>query len=633
MKIRNFFPCPLLVLALITFLPGPEPVSAADAAWSALSMPQAGATVDIAVSPNQNGTVFLLAFNSGHALWRTNNDGNTWQRILQTGDSGLISIERICLAGDGTLYIAGSSGTGPTCLKSTDNGQSFNSIALPAEVDSTAGFAAFNNQRFFYTSFDGVWSKIWSTSDGTSFGNTAVSAMPISALELSPDFASDNTLIAGSSDGSVYISTNGGATFSGLLQSPLTGDISLAFAGDFASSRYIYAASRTAGAGIWHLKLGEPLWSRVDTGLPPGTIISGLSISSNGTIFASCANQVNASSGGLVRKTPDTSWNMTRDGLPAGATLWGLESRGNKVYSMDTANNRIVTYTDTLASPVELLSPPAGAPGLGAFSSGTVGGIDLVWSNPGGASGFQWQVSDIADMSVTRFEGSTATETYRLRNLDPGVTYYWRVRATSPLTGPWSSTRNFTAALGSPVLLIPAPGATPSTLLPPFQWQPSAGATSYELMLSTEAGFQTLAFWPMGITGNVWQPKTALLPATAYFWKVRAISLNSFSPWSAVSAFTTAAPPTTTPPPTQTTAAPPTTTTPAPTTPAAAPITAPPPTLTTSASPTLAAPASFERLDASTAAPGWVILIIIVLGGLSVAVLVLNIVAERSRRK
>ena len=627
-KIRNIFYYLLpVLLASIIFVPT-KPASSADASWSALPMPQgSGAVVEWAISPNQNGLVYVLTFNTGHSLWRTNDDGNTWQRILQTGDSGLSSIERICLARDGTLYAAGSSGTGPTCLKSTDNGQSFTATTLPAEVDSTAGFAAFDSHRFFFSSFDGERSQVWRTSDGTSFENTAVSAVAFSVMELSPSFSTDNTLLTAGSDGNIYLSTDGGVTFSGLQQSPLSGDISVAFADDYASSKYIYAASRTAGAGIWRLRVGEPLWSRIDAGLPSGTIISGLSISANGAFYASSANQVSASSGGLARKTPDTSWDMVRSGLPAGATLWGLQSRGNKVYSLDTANNRLMTYTDSLVSPVELVSPPSGAPGLGAFSAGTVGGIDLIWQNPGGATTFQWQVSDIADMSVPRFEGTTASETYRLRNLEPGITYFWRVRVASPLAGPWSEVRNFTTALGSPLLLVPAPGATALTLLPPFQWQQAGGATTYELMLSVEANFQTLTAWPMGITGNVWQPKTALIPATAYFWKVRAISPNSFSPWSAVSAFNTAAPaptttaPTTTAPPTKTTAPAPSTTPVANTSP------------TTLPAHTTASAPSASLVKVNSTVPQELILIFIGLGSAAMVVLILVFTALKSRRK
>jgi hypothetical protein len=627
---------PVLSAALFTPV-SPVSVSAADAAWSALPMPQpVGNLVDMAVSPSQDGLIYLLTFDNGHILWRTINDGSTWQRILKTGDLSLSAIDRVAVARDGTLYVAGSSSTGPSCVKSTDTGQTFTVVNLPIAVDSSAGFAAFNNQASFYSSYDGTRSRVWRTANGASFANTIVASVALTIIEPSPNFGNDNTLVAAGGDGNVSISTDRGATFSGLQQSPLTGDHYLAFAGDYASNKYIYAASRTPGAGIWRLKVGEPAWNRIDSGLPAGTIISGLSVSGSGVIYAATANQAGASSGGLVRKTPvNPAWDTARNGLPAGAVLWGLYERGNKLYSLDTANNRIMTYTDTLASPVELLSPQTGTPGLGAFSSGTVGGIDLVWRNPGGAAGFQWQVSDIPDISAVRFEGTITTETVRLKGLDPGVTYFWRVRATSPLLGPWSTLRNFTTALGAPVLQAPGVGAVVLLLQPPFQWQVSSGATTYELMLSTASDFHVLAASTTSINGNVWQPKVALTPMTAYFWKVRAIGVNTFSSWSAVSAFTTAAPATSTAPPiTTTSSAPPTTTPPAPTTTAAqlSTTTAPTPAETFSHEQT-ATQSVAEQPIMDTSLPGLVVVILIGMGGLSLAVVLLIIASERSRRK
>ena len=587
----------LLVIVSIFISTISIPLKAADAAWSALQMPQpVGTVVDMAVSPNQDGLVFLLAFDNGFNLWRTLNDGVSWQRVYQTNSAGLSSIDRFTVAKNGTLFVAGSSTNGPDCLKSIDNGQTFTEFHLPVSIDSTAGFVALNDQNFFFTSFDGSRSRVWRTLNGTTFDSTVISSTPLSLLYLSPNFTTDNTLVAAGADGNVYISTSGGLAFTALQQSPLIGEICLAFSGDYSSSKYIYAASASAGSGIWRMKVGEPSWTRVDAGLPSGTMVSGLAVSPSGVIYGASANQVSSSNGGLIRKTViNPTWESARDSLQSGTTLWGIQEQGNKLYSLDTTNNRIVTYTDTLASPVELISPAPAAPGIGTFSSSSVGNIDITWRNPGGASSFQWQLSDIADISVVRFEGTTATETTRLKGLDPGTTYYWRVRATGPLSGPWSTVLSFTTALGAPVLTTPALGVTVQIMLPPFQWQPATGAKSYELMLSTTSDFHILTASVTSIGGNAWQPLIGLLPSTGYFWKVRAIGTNTSSPWSAVSAFTTSAPATTTVPPTTTlrpsTTPPPTSTAP--------PTTTSQPTTTATSSP----PATTHPLDVTTSLP------------------------------
>ncbi|PPD58219.1 fibronectin type III domain-containing protein [Dehalogenimonas etheniformans] len=616
-----------MLVALVLFSPlATQPISAADSAWSDLPMPQSvGTVVDMAVSPYQTSLVYLLAFNNGHKVWRTFNDGSAWQLIYQTGSAGLSSIDRFTLARNGTLLIAGGSANGPACLKSIDQGQTFTQFTLPVAIDSTAGFGALSEQSFFFTSFDGSRSRVWRTADGSAFESTIISATPLTILELSPGFAADNNLIAAGADGNFYLSTDGGSHFSALQQSPLVGEVCLAFSADYSASKYIYAASTSVGSGIWRMKVGEPAWTRIDAGLPNGTMLSDIEVSVGGIIYAASSNQVNASNGGLVKKTVfNSSWETARDGLQTGTTLWGLQSRGSKLYSLDTANNRIVVYNDTLASPVELLSPQSGSPGIGTFAAGTIGGIDIVWRNPGGATGFQWQVSDSYDMSIIRFESTTATESARLKNLDPGTTYYWRVRAVTPSLSPWSAVWSFTTALGAPVLTTPAIGSTVQILQPPFQWQPSTGAKSYELMLSTSADFSNLTAFATGIGGNAWQPTSPLIPSTGYFWKVRAIGTNTYSPWSAVSAFTTSAPPTTSAAPTKTVLP---TTTPVPTQTTTA--TAPP--LSTSAQ-TPAPTQSIAPPITTPSVPGLLIGILIGMGCLS-GFMVSMIIKTRKQRR
>ena len=225
MKVRNL---PRWGLALlVTFIASTffsiTPVTAANVGWSSLNMPQnAGTVVDIGISPNQDGLLYLLAFNNGHNIWRTLNDGGSWQQIFQTGDPRLAAPDRVVVARNGTLFIAGNSSTGPAYLKSNDNGQTFTSFTLPVGLDSTSGFAALNDQRIFFTSFDGSRSRVWRTVNGSSFENTVVSATPLSILELSPSFAADNTLLTAGGDGNVYASTDGGVTFTALQQSPLS---------------------------------------------------------------------------------------------------------------------------------------------------------------------------------------------------------------------------------------------------------------------------------------------------------------------------------------------------------------------------------------------------------------------------
>ena len=144
------------------------------------------------------------------------------------------------------------------------------------------------------------------------------------------------------------------------------------------------------------------------------------------------------------------------------------------------------------------------------------------------------------------FEGNTSSSSIRLPALDLATTYYWRVRVTEPVPSPWSATRSFTTYLGStpaaPVLYSPEAGAGGLTTNPVFQWSAIAGADSYELLVSDNFSFTNPVIMKIhnsALPVTAWQSDTGLSANTTYYWKVRATGSNSYSAWSAVSAFTT----------------------------------------------------------------------------------------------
>lgn len=508
-----------------------------------------GTLVEILASPQYQAdrALYLLSFNSGHVLWRTEDDGLSWRKILGAGDFDINTIDLVKTADDGTLFIAATDTQGGLCLISSDKGTTFKTVRLPVALSSTAGFAAADKDRFYFTTFDGNVSEVWRTaSGGMFFESVYISGFTLPALALSPQFNLYHIMTAAASNGQVYISTDTGATFTALPASPLSGSLRLAFSPDFGTSGKLYLSSNTVNAGIHVLKIGDTSWKRVDSGLPTGTIFSGLNVAANSAIYAPSANSVSTATGGLARTLDESSaWILTHNGLPDGATLWGISSSDQKLWSLDTTHNRVMSYIDTIADALTLLSPAPPAPGLGVFTAGVINGIDIKWQSVSGATGYEWQLNDISDMSAPLLNGSTAASSVRLNSLEPGTTYYWRVRVVTPVPGPWSVKYTFTTALGGavtvPQLISPEPGGVNLITMPLFQWQPVSGATGYELLLSADASFQSIIAAPSGISGNAWQPPSALAPATTHYWKIRAVSDNSFSAWSAISAFSTAA--------------------------------------------------------------------------------------------
>jgi len=209
-----------------------------------------------------------------------------------------------------------------------------------------------------------------------------------------------------------------------------------------------------------------------------------------------------------------------------------------------------MTFTDSLTQPVTPTSPPDQAPGIGTIINYTISDASLDWETLSGATDYEWQLNDDTDFSSPFEGGYTEASTTRLPALELATTYYWRVRATEPMLSPWSDKWSFTTALGyasiAPELLNPEAGASGIPLEPVFQWSDVAGADSYELVVSTDASLENptiLKVDDYALPSTAWRCNISLDYDTTYYWKVRAISSDTYSAWSAVSAFTTESPP------------------------------------------------------------------------------------------
>jgi hypothetical protein len=232
-------------------------------------------------------------------------------------------------------------------------------------------------------------------------------------------------------------------------------------------------------------------------------------------------------------------------------------SSGNKLWGLDDGYNALWSYTDTLVSLVPTLSSPANGAKIGTNAlSGNVYTVSFTWPNDTGVTAYQYQVYTDADCTQPYIAATTAavisgtatTTALSAVGFNPGSTYYWRIRASTPLTSAWSAAFKFTtdtAGLIVPTLVAPVNGSSITNTTPAFTWSPISGATSYSLQYSTFATF------PDSLTTTVTATTTAYLPPTAldlgtYFWRVKAAAPVA-GEWSATGTFTLAAPETSTP--------------------------------------------------------------------------------------
>jgi hypothetical protein len=200
------------------------------------------------------------------------------------------------------------------------------------------------------------------------------------------------------------------------------------------------------------------------------------------------------------------------------------------------------------------------------------------------------------------------------------MTYYWRVAAWTPINGGFSETRTFTIAPSAatvPEIASPANGASITSTMPAFGWNPVGGTTMYQFQLSEDTTF----LFPLmdeetaetGIVSTV-----TLEVGKTYFWRVRAIEPVE-GDWSGLANFTVAEP--VAPPPT-TTVAPPTVIVP---TQAPPTINVPAPTVTVNV-PTQPAPTTVTE----EVGPVYIWVIIVIGAVLVIAVIVLIVRTRRT---
>ncbi len=543
--------------------------------WNQLSLIDTAVDtiIDLAPSPDYTGdnTLFMLTFGSGHSLWRSRDGGNTWERILASTLASVDSLNLVALppqygADCRTVFVAGESNGSPCVWQSTDDGQNYRRRFTRDPVTGTAftidTWAIVDENTLFIGSFDDInnLGMVYQTTNGGFFYSEGAMAgsQALYSLALSPGYEQDGTILVGNTNGWVYLSSDNGTSFQPLpgdaASPPLTGSIAIAFDPGFESNRTVYAAGNTADSGAYRFVIGTSTdWESIDGTMPAGTMFSGLTVIPGGTLYAANSDD----DGGMERSLNPTyalgpTFETVTRGLDDGTTLQGLWQSGQRLWSADTTNIRLMTFYDTLILPATQVLPDDGTPGIGSLIDHTVRNINLDWETLDGATGYQWQCDYDTDFSSVPagFDGTTTASSARLPSLEPATTYYWRVRASAPVISPWSEKWSFTTSLETTAIALkpesPIPGASEVPVKPLFQWTAIAGASAYELLVATDADFSSPAIVrtvEYALPTNAWQCDVSLDYDTTYYWKVRATSASTRSTWSAAGVFTTESPP------------------------------------------------------------------------------------------
>jgi photosystem II stability/assembly factor-like uncharacterized protein len=249
-----------------------------------------------------------------------------------------------------------------------------------------------------------------STDGGASWSATGLTGHGFSALALSPGYASDQTLFAGTGNGGVFKSTDGGASWSAVNTGLTTLSISTlalspGYATDhtlFAGNRSWYSGGHVVYGGVCKSSDGGDSWSDVNTGLTNRNVYA-LALSPG---YATDLTLFAGTEGGGVFRSSDggASW------IAVNAGLTNLDVRGLALSAAYAIDHNLF----------------AGAYGGGVFKS-TDGGAFWMAMNEGLGNLFIQSLALTSASPRTIFAGTVGSSIWQYTLLRPYQLWLLRV--------------------------------------------------------------------------------------------------------------------------------------------------------------------------------------------------------------
>jgi hypothetical protein len=494
------------------------------ATWNGISMIDTnmnlvaapGAALDIAFTPgysSDSGTMFAVTvatIAATHSVWSF--DGTYWERILLDTANALNLVELSPeFASDNTLFVAASGA--PLIFRSDDGGATFTELNRePAAAINS--WLVVDDQTILVGEAAGVIEKT------TRYGRRAwddvspTGAGLITDLAMSPNFATDGTILAGDAASLVFISTDEGDDWDELSASDVAGfatavnDTYVCFDPNYASNKMVYAASddnvarceiaADTDAGDQEFEdfvanAGTPPILGTGAGNGASGIVASKDSATESTLYvldgvAGCGmwraldpfqdmgditfeNVV-----GTIGAAVDFSPNILK------VSSIELTSGSNRIWAIDcavAAADNVWEYTDNLAAPVVLSSPTDGKKlektdwvnfqwtALADTVTNYVVEAFTEKDEPtdtaaltGTESVSTWDdinadgIIDPGEITWATVEtvgvNTADTASYIWRDAEAGTTYYWRVQVTTPFLSRYSSSWSFMTKVGAP---------------------------------------------------------------------------------------------------------------------------------------------------------------------------------------
>jgi hypothetical protein len=448
-----------------------------------------GYGLDVAVSDDGSVIYMLVAGDSGLSLFRK---ASSWQRVFASAnfsnDDGIV---RIAPDDPDAVYIADPGGK--DIYFSSEGGDT---KWFKRTSKENVGDLAVESADVSYVAVSGGKTVSKSTNSGFTWGSGKDTGVGGSSIDTIRSLGEDNVIIG--SDGYVAWSTDGNSSWTD-INTPLNGSplATQVTATGLSDGDYIYAASAQVGGRVerWEIGQSGTSWKNLEAPTS-GQAIYGIGIEA-GVLYAVSNNTTDSY---LLRTLSPTSsepssgmWSTkeTTADFTGTPSALRMSSGSTKLWSMHasaaTVTKPLYSYVDTIATD----GPTLSAPGSGSEVkvnpvSGGSYAITLSWERLSKATDYDIQVatdSSFVEKIVNKkfshsdFNGSTSTTSTPAVNigaetLNPGTTYYWRVRVNqdAPARSQWSETRSFTVGElpeVQPPVIVQQPGPAPVIEVPP----------------------------------------------------------------------------------------------------------------------------------------------------------------------
>ncbi len=302
--------------------------------WELLPFPD---SLDIScLAVNQQGDIFV-GTNTNTAydgVFRSQDDGQTWELVL---DMGVYGPSSIAINESGEIFVLGG-GPGWDLTKSSDNGQTWQSFTMP-DYGGKVKIVAQGNDTLFVSQWAANGALLLKSENGgldweVVFTTENHTSEYIHDITISPDgtiFISLNCFFPDM--GGVYKSTNGGTSweFIGLLQHQVT-EVELNTQGDLFIG--VYSNFLGGGGGVYAVYHDNP--QIVECIFGPNVL--GLALNSAGHIYAGTAWP----HGILVSTDNGLSFHFENNGLPY-YPIGKIESDNDDyVYALMESNSHFI---------------------------------------------------------------------------------------------------------------------------------------------------------------------------------------------------------------------------------------------------------------------------------------------------